>query len=137
MTLLFGLAGVTVERVELLADAATRWVHVQTAAPEAACPSCGVVSESVKENTTTGPRDLPYGAAPLQVRWHKRRWRCRAPWCERKTFTESTAELPPGARLTGRLRRALADAVENNRCVDEVARSHRSEEHTSELQSPT
>src|SRR5574341_1179353 len=61
MTLLFGLAGVTVERVELLADAATRWVHVQTAAPEAACPSCGVVSASVKENTTTGPRDLPYG----------------------------------------------------------------------------
>ncbi len=72
-TLLFGLAGVTVERVELLADAATRRAQVRTAAPAAACPACGVVSESVKENTTTKPRDLPYGQAPLQVRWHKRR----------------------------------------------------------------
>lgn len=57
------------------------------------------------------------------MRWHKRRWRCREPRCERKTFTESTDELPPGAGLTGRLRRALAGAIEDNRCVDEVARS--------------
>lgn len=99
-TLLFGLVGVTVERVELLADAATRRGHVRTAAPAAACPACGVFSTGWKENTTTKLRDLPYGQAPLQVRWHQRRWRCREPRCERKTFTESTDELPPGARLT-------------------------------------
>lgn len=124
-TLLFGLGGVTVERVELLDDAVTRRVHVRTAAPEAACPACGVFSESVKQNATTKPRDLPCGEALLQVHWHKRRWRCRERLCPRTTFTESTIELPPGARLTGRLRRALADAVTDNRCIDEVARSYR------------
>lgn len=43
-TLLVGLAEVTVERVELLGDAATRRVHGRTAAPAAACPACGVFS---------------------------------------------------------------------------------------------
>jgi hypothetical protein len=39
---------------------------------------------------TTRPKDLPYGEAPLAVRWHKR-----------TAFTESIAELPPYARITG------------------------------------
>ena len=89
----------------------------------AACLACGVFSTSPKGYVTTRPRDVPYGEAPVQLRWHKRRWRCRESVCPRRTFTESTAEVPSGAWTTGRLRRALADAVEANRCVDEVARS--------------
>jgi transposase len=47
-TLLFGLPGVRVERVEQLADG-TRVVQVGTAdEAAAACPGCGVVSTSVK-----------------------------------------------------------------------------------------
>lgn len=120
-TLLLGLVGVAVERVELLGDD-TRRVHVGTAdETAAACPTCGVFSTSVKGYVTTRPKDLPYGEAPVQLRWHKRRWRCREPHCFRSSFTESISEVPPGGRTTGRLRRALADAVEANRCVDEVA----------------
>ncbi|MGE5287369.1 MAG: transposase family protein, partial [Micromonosporaceae bacterium] len=123
-TLLLGLSGVAAEQVELLADG-TRRVHVATAdETAAACPACGVFSTSPKGYVTTRPKDVPYGEAPVQLRWHKRRWRCRESGCPRRTCTESTAQVPPGARTTGRLRRALADAVEANRCVDEVARWH-------------
>lgn len=123
-TLLLGLSGVAVERVELRSDG-TRRVHVASAdATAAACPACGVFSTSPKQNVTTRPKDLPYGEAALELRWHKRRWRCRESLCRRKTFTETIPEVPSGARTTGRLRRACADAVEANRCVSEVAQAH-------------
>jgi len=56
-TLLFGLAGVRVERVVLLSDG--RQVHVQTTCEAAACPKCGMISISVKGNVATRPRDIP------------------------------------------------------------------------------
>src|SRR5260370_5483768 len=57
-TLLFGLPGVRVERVERWADG-TRVVHAATASETAAaCPSCGV-STSVKARVSTCPRDIP------------------------------------------------------------------------------
>ena len=56
--------------------------------------------------------------------WHKRRWRCHEPACSRKSFTEAIAEIPPRARTTGRLRRAIAAAVGDAcRSVAEVADS--------------
>jgi transposase len=124
-TLLLGLEGVAVRHVELAADG-SRVVHVATAdGSAAACPSCGVFSTSVKEQVTTRPKDLPYGTGPVHLRWHKRRWRCREGSCARQTFTETIAQVPHGARTTTRLRQACADAVAENRSVDEVARAHR------------
>jgi hypothetical protein len=71
-TLLLGLPGVAVQRVEIESDGG-RLVHVVTADPDAAaCPSCRVVSTSGKQLVRTRPKDLPYGAAPLRVVWHKR-----------------------------------------------------------------
>ena len=59
-TLLFGLPGVVVRRVEGVAFGG-RVVHVETADESTAgCPACGVVSTSVKGLVTTTPRDLPY-----------------------------------------------------------------------------
>ena len=56
-TRLLGLPGLAVRRVELAVDGA-RVVHVQTADEgAAACPTCGFVSRSVKENVTTRPKD--------------------------------------------------------------------------------
>jgi hypothetical protein len=97
-TLVFGLPGVRVERVERSADG-TRVVHVVTAEETtAACPACGVVSTSVKGRVSTSPRDIPYGDDRIIVRWHKTRWRCREDYCERGSFTESIAQVPlPGA----------------------------------------
>lgn len=72
-TLLFGLPGLRVQRVEQHADG-TRVVHVVTAdEAAAACPGCGVVSRSVKEHTVTSPKDIPYGHDGIVVRWHKTR----------------------------------------------------------------
>jgi hypothetical protein len=63
---LFGLPGVRVVRVEQV-EFGEREVHVETAEESASgCPSCGVVSRSVKQYVTTAPRDLPlWGSGDL------------------------------------------------------------------------
>lgn len=124
-TLLFGLPGVRVERVERLPDGA-RVVHAVTAEPAAAaCPSCGVFSTSVKGRVTTSPRDIPYGEKPIIVQWAKTRWRCREDYCERGSFTEAIAQVPARARTTGRLRTQIGVAIgDAARSVIEVATAH-------------
>ena len=103
-TLLLGLEGLAVVTVELDDDGA-RVVHVVTDDESAAgCPSCGVLSTSVKGHAVTRPRDVPYGQAPLRLVWHKRRWRCREAACPRGSFTEALPAVPPRARVTTRLR---------------------------------
>ena len=65
-------------------------VHAVTASETAAaCPSCGVVSTSVKARVTTSPCDIPYGRDRSILRWNKTRWRCREDYCERGSFTPS------------------------------------------------
>jgi transposase len=124
-TLLFGLPGVRVERVERLTDG-TRVVHVATAEESAAaCPSCGVFSTSVKGRVSTSPRDIPYGEDRIVVRWNKTRWRCREDDCERSSFTEAIAQVPARARTTARLRTQIGAAVgDAARSVAEVAAAH-------------
>ena len=121
-TLLFGLPGVRVGRVERRGDGA-RVVHVVTDEPSAAaCPGCGVVSTSVKEHVTTSPRDIPYGADRIMVRWSKSRWRCKEDYCEKTSFTEAIPEIPARSRTTQRLRTAIGSAIgEAARSVAEVA----------------
>jgi transposase len=123
-SILFGLPGVAVDRVEraTVDGDSVRLVHVKTVASSAAgCPRCGVVSMSVKQYRMTRPRDLPYGEEPLEVRWHKRQFRCLEQACPRKAFTESIAEIPARARLTGRLCRQAAAQVASGRSVAAVA----------------
>lgn len=114
-TILFGLPGVAVDRVEAAEDG-VRTVYAVTADPAAAaCPLGGVFSTSVRQRRTIRP--MPYGEVLLVVRWHKAQYRCREAPCPRRAFTESIAELPPGARITGRCRRA---AVGSGRSVSAV-----------------
>src|SRR5512144_1630986 len=102
-----------------------RVAHVVTVDESAAaCPGCGVFSTSVKQYRVTRPRDLGYGEEPLAVRWHKRQFRCRERGCSRRAFTESIAELPPGARVTGRLRRAAGAEVDEHGSVRAAAAGH-------------
>lgn len=122
-SVLFGLSGVRVQRVDL-DEYGGRVVHVETAENTSApgCPSCGVVSTSVKGLVTTAPRDLPYGETGLAVRWHKTRWRCRESSCVRLSFTEAIEQVPAGWRTTGRLRTAMGAAIgDAARSVSEVA----------------
>jgi transposase len=124
-TLLFGLPGVEVERVERLDDG-TRVVHVVTAEPSAAaCPSCGVVSTSVKARVSTSPRDIGYGEDRIMVRWTKSRWRCREDYCGRSSFTEAIPQVPSRARTTRRLCTQIGAAIgDAARSVSEVATAH-------------
>jgi transposase len=120
-TILFGLPGVRVREVERVADG-SRVVHVLTDDPAAAaCPQCGVLSSVVRQRRTTRPRDVPYGEAPLEVRWHKVQYACRESVCERVAFTEQIPEIPAGSRLTGRLRRHVAEAVDKGLAVSAAA----------------
>ena len=110
-TILFGLPGVRVQKVVRAADGA-RVVHVVTDdETAAACPACGVVSTSVRQRRVTRPRDVPYGEAPLAVRWHKVQYACQETACARRAFTEQIDEVPAGSRVTGRLRRHVADRI--------------------------
>ena len=124
-TLLFGLPGVRVERVERCVDG-TRVVHVVTAEETAAaCPSCGVLSTSVKARVITSPKDIPYGLGRILVRWHKTRWRCREDYCDRGSFAEAIAQVPARSRTTVRLRTAIGAAIgDAARSVSEVAEGH-------------
>lgn len=121
-TLLLGLDGVVVDRVELDPDGC-RVVHVSTAdAAAAVCPSCRSVSTSVRGWVQTGPRDVPL-PVPARLVWRKRRWRCREPECRRSSFTESVPQVPSGARITARLRDAAGTAVAlAGRTVSQAAR---------------
>jgi len=119
---LFGLEGLAVQRVEW--DAFGGWVvHLVTADETAsACPSCGVLSVSLKGLACTRPRDIPYGTTRLRLFWHKRRWRCKERLCGRASFTKTLPAIRARSRLTTRLRAELGCAVaEQQRCVSEAA----------------
>ena len=124
-TLLLGLDGVVVDRVELDPTDGCRVVHLVTAADvEAVCPSCRTRSTSPRGWAVTRPRDV---AGPVRSRlvWHKRRWRCRTPSCGRGSFTESAPQLPPRARVTTRLKTAAGQAVAvGGRTITQAGRDH-------------
>ncbi len=122
---LLALDGFAVATVLVEADLA-RVVHVVTNdETAAACPSCGVISTSVKGWSTTHPRDVPYGPDPMRLVWHKQRWRCRETRCPRATFTESLPTVPARARLTTRLRAQVgAGVADGYSCVSSTARAH-------------
>src|ERR1700677_5038636 len=101
------------------------WGREPRAMPDGTTLLCGVVSTSVKARVTTSPCDIPYGQDRILLRWSKTRWRCREDYCERGSFTESIAQVPPRARTTGRLRTQIGAAIgEAARSVAEVAAAH-------------
>ena len=108
---LLGMAGLQVIDAEPGPDGSMT-VWVTTDHPGAAsCPDCGTVSARCHDLVLTRPRDLRRGLDRVDVRWLKRRWKCPAGECERKTFTESVPAVPPRCRLTARLRELAAHEV--------------------------
>ncbi|MGW3152551.1 helix-turn-helix domain-containing protein [Streptomyces sp. NPDC001177] len=73
----------------------------------------------------TRPRDLSVGGRRPRLVWAKRRWRCDELACQRRSFTESVPPVPPGKRLTTRLRAAAgAAAADRGRTVVQAARDY-------------
>ncbi|CNG76763.1 ISMsm4%2C transposase [Mycobacterium tuberculosis] len=124
-TILLGLEGLAVERVEV-DEQGRRVVHVVTADPLArGCRGCGMVATRVKEQVTTRPRDLEVAGEPIRLVWHRRRWVCREPACALGSFTEQVPQIPARARITGRLReRAGRDVADGGRTVAQAGREH-------------
>ena len=101
-----------------------RRVIVRADTIEAGCPECGVVSERVHGWCRQRVKDVPH-AGQAEVVVVKPRLVCLERVCPRRTFTQTTAELPLRARCTTRLRAALLTAVvDQGQPVDQVARNH-------------
>jgi transposase len=77
----------------------------------AACPDCGTVSARRHDTVLARPRDVRRGGDPVAVWRVKRRWKCGAPGCPRKTFTGRVPQVPPRCRLTRRLREQAGTGV--------------------------
>jgi transposase len=82
-----------------------------------------VVASRVHSRTRQRVRDIPTGGGGLEVVWCKRRWFCDESLCGKKTFAESTIQVPRFARSTVRLKQAVLDAVcASKRAACDVAR---------------
>jgi len=123
---LFGVEGLQVIEAEAEADGTVTVWAVTDHPAAAACPDCGASSDRVHEYVLTRPRDLRRGLDEVTVCWLKRRWKCREPACERRTFTEALPQVPPRCRLTARLRQLAGAEVAGRGCtVAEAARWQR------------
>lgn len=83
---------------------------VETTDDLVGCPRCGAVAWAHGRRPVR-VRDLPVGGRPTTLIWIKRLWRCRHPRCEMRTWSETSAEIPPRASLTTRAARAACQRV--------------------------
>lgn len=86
-----------------------REVTIAATSVEAACPSCGTLSERVHQRMRQRLTDVPV-AGRAEVVLVKRRFACMEQAC-RRTFVEVTDQVPLRARVTTRLRVLVLDAV--------------------------
>lgn len=124
-TVLFGVEDeFTVLHVERLSPEQVR-VVMEVTSGEDGCPACGVVSSRIRERPLVRVRDLPVAGQQVELWWRKRRLACRERGCPRHSFTQQSALIPARARLTRRLREAIATAIATgNRAISEVAAAH-------------
>ncbi|MFQ4150632.1 transposase family protein, partial [Arthrobacter sp. LAPM80] len=98
-------------------------IRVVTVASDfpAACPGCSVLASRVHSRRIQRVRDILV-AGHVRLMWTKRRLFCDEALCTRKTFAESTPQVPRFARSTTRLKETLKDAViDSGRAASEVA----------------
>jgi transposase len=89
---------------------------------EGPCPSCGVLSSWIKDRAMVRVKDVPASGQRVQLWWRKRRLICTEMACRQRSFTQLSDAIRPRARLTERLKDALARAIaSSNRAVAEVA----------------
>jgi len=110
-SVLFGVEGLQVTDAQALPDGTLEVWAVTGDPAAAACPDCGTVSARRHDTVLARPRDVRRGGDLVAVWWVKFRWKCDAPGCDRKTFTERVPQVPPRCRLTARLREQAGTEV--------------------------
>jgi transposase len=110
-SVLFGVEGLQVTDAQALPDGTLEVWAVTGDPAAAACPDCGTVSARRHDTVLARPRDVRRGPDLVAVCWVKHRWKCKAPGCARKTFTERVPQVPPRCRLTARLREQAGTEV--------------------------
>jgi transposase len=123
-SVLFGVEGLQVTDVQALPDGTVEVWAVTGDLAAAACPDCGTVSSRRPDTVLARPRDVRRGGDPVAVWWVKRRWKCEAPGCARKTFTERVPQVPPRCRLTARLREQAGTEVAGRGITPSEAARH-------------
>ena len=101
---LFGVEGLRVTDADAGPDGALEVWAVTDSPGAEACPGCGTASSRVHDLVVTRPGDVRRAGDPVDLRWVKRRLKCENAGCRRRTFTERIPAVPPGHRLTPRLR---------------------------------
>lgn len=82
-------------------------------------------SSRVHQRVRQSVKDIPAGGSLVEVVVVKPRFVCAETACERRTFTQSTEQLPARARCTTRLKEAVVEAVlDSGRATAEVAAAH-------------
>lgn len=107
-TVVFNLPDYRVVSAEVLAFGQRR-IRVESTL-DAGCRGCGTISHRRHSRRLQRVRDILV-AGPVEVLWHKRRFFCDETECARKTFAETTPQVPAFSRSTARLRTALVEAV--------------------------
>jgi transposase len=120
-SVLFGMDGVAVTDTERGDDGRlTVWARVTL---PAVCPDCSAVSGTVHQYVTARPRDVRACGQDVDLCLVKRRMKCAAGDCPRKTFTESVPQLPPRCTITRRLlEQAGAEVTDRGITPAEAAR---------------
>ncbi len=122
--MLFGVEGLQVTDAQALPDGTLEVWAVTGDPAAAACPDCGTVSDRRHDTVLARPRDVRRGGDPVAVWWVKSRWKCEAPGCARKTFTERVPQVPPRCRLTRRLREQAGTEVAGRGITPSEAARH-------------
>ncbi|RNL48235.1 ISL3 family transposase, partial [Arthrobacter oryzae] len=119
-SILFNLEGHIVLSAERAG--AGRTVLVEPIEREGACTDCGVMSSRIQARPVHRVRDVPCGGSPVEVRVRKRRLACLEPQGPRRSFVQTTDEIPLRSRLTSRLVAGMvADLSAELRAVSRVA----------------
>ena len=96
-------------------------VHIRCRTPRPACGGCGGPLWSDGERPVVLV-DLPAFGRPVELVWHKRRWRCPSLECSAGTVTEQDREIaPPREKLTTRAARWATRQAGRARPVGDVA----------------
>jgi hypothetical protein len=123
-SVLFGVEGLQVTDAQAGPDGTVEVWAVTDYPAAAACPDCRAVSGRRHDTVLARPRDVRRAGDPVAVWWVKFRWKCDAPGCDRKTFTEWLPQLPPRCRLTARLREQAGTEIADRGIAPAEAARH-------------